>query len=196
MAAGQRLSSVRARAQSMLERVTIETRAVLSPADANIVRGALAESLASRDAAIDDDHDSRYLHPARTIRIMIADGECRSVDALAAAAFVDTVDASLAPLPPVEPLRAIVAQVPRPELAGDELLERIVTADLDVGLITVTERLDHARHIHLRSDIDQAAFHAQIRATYAPAARRVSASIARRLDRWADAFERRLILPG
>ena len=196
MAAGQRLSTVRTRAQSMLERVTIEARAVLPPAGANIVRGALAESLATRDLAIDDDHDPRYLHPARTIRIMIADGDWRSVDALAAAAFVDTVDASLAPAPPVERLRAIVAEVPRPDEAGDELLERIVTADLDVGLITVAERLDHARHIHLRSDIDHATFHAQIRATYVPAARRVSAQIARRLERWADAFERRLILPG
>ncbi|HSK20450.1 MAG TPA: hypothetical protein VK912_14955 [Longimicrobiales bacterium] len=196
MAAGQRLTTVRTRAQSMLERVTIEARAALPAAGANIVRGALAESLARRDAAIDDDHDPRYLHPARTIRIMIADGDCRSVDALAAAAFVDTVDPTLAPAPPAERLRAIVTEVPRPEDAGDELLERIVTADLDVALITVAERLDHARHIHLRSDIDRAAFHAQIRATYVPAARRVSARIARRLDRWADAFERRLILPG
>ena len=180
----------------MLERVTIEARAALPAAGAGIVRGALAESLAVRDAAIDDDHDPRYLHPARTIRIMIADGDCRSVDALAAAAFVDTVDAWLTPAPPVPGLHAIVAQVPRPELAGDELLERIVTADIEVGLITVAERLDHARHIHLRSDVAWAPFHAQIRATYVPAARRVSAQIARRLERWADAFERRLILPG
>lgn len=195
MAAGERLITLRPRAQSMLERVTIEARAVLSDADAAIVRGALAEALAPRDAQIEDDHDPRCLHPARTIRILIADGECRSVDALAAAAFVDTVDPLLAPPAPVPALRSFVSAVPRPDEDADELLERIVTADGDVALVTLAERLDHARHIHLRGDIDRAAFHAGIRAVYIPAAQRFSARIARRLERWADAFERRLILP-
>lgn len=193
----------------MIERVAIETRAVLSDAAAEIIRGALIESLTLRDAIVEDDHDSRYLHPARTIRIMIADGECRSVDALAAAAFVDTVDRELVP-PPPDRLHAITAAVPAP-FAGepdagepdaeepdphdDQLLERLVTADIHVGLIAVAERLDHARHIHLRNDIDRPSFHAEVRSVYAPAARRIAAPIARRLDRWADAFERRLILP-
>jgi hypothetical protein len=192
--AGRRLT-VRQRAQSMLERVTIEARTVLSESDANIVRGALAESLALRDAAVDDDHDPRCLHPARSIRILIADGECRSVDALAAAAFVDTVDPALAPEAPADPLRRLVDAVPQPARDGDELLERLVTADFDVGLIAVAERLDHARHLHLRSDLDWPSFHVQVRTVYVPAARRFSALISRRLERWADAFERRLILP-
>lgn len=179
----------------MIERVTTEARAVLSRSDADIVRGALADALAVRDAAIADDHDPRYLHTARTIRILIADGECRSVSALAAAAFVDTVDPGLAPAPPAEPLRRIVDAVPRPDRDGDELLERIVTADFDVGLVAVAERLDQARHLHLRSDLDWPSFHAQIRTVYVPAARRFSALIARRTERWSDAFERRLILP-
>lgn len=192
--AGERLT-VRLRAQSMLERVTIETRTVLSESDANIVRGALADALALRDAAIEDDHDPRYLHPARTIRILIADGECRSVSALAAAAFVDTVDPALAPEAPARPLRLLVDAVPHPARDGDELLERIVTADIDVGLIAIAERLDHARHLHMRSDLDWPSFHGQVRSVYVPAARRLSALMSRRLERWADAFERRLILP-
>lgn len=186
---------MRDRALSMLERVTIEARAVLPGSGAGIVRGALADALAVRDAAIDDDHDPRYLHPARTIRIMIADGECRSASALAAAAFVDTVDPELAPSPPAEPLRRIAEAVPRPDRDGDELLERLVAAEFDAGLVAVAERLDQARHLHMRSDLDWPAFHAQVRSVYAPAARRFSALIARRTDRWCDAFERRLILP-
>ncbi|HEX2166277.1 MAG TPA: hypothetical protein VHG09_03465 [Longimicrobiales bacterium] len=185
---------MRQRAQSMIERVTIEARAVMPDSLANIVRGALIESLALRDANVDDDHDPRYLHPARTIRIMIADGECRSVDALAAAAFVDTVDSDLVP-PPPERLRGMVDAIPDPDSAGAELLERLVTAEIDVGLIAVAERLDQARHIQLRHDIDARPFLEQVRSVYAPAARRIAAPIARRLDRWADAFERRLILP-
>jgi hypothetical protein len=189
------LSALRPRAQAMLERVTIEARAVLPEPDANVVRGALAASLACRDAILDDDHDPRYLHTARTIRILIADGACRSVDTLAAAAFVDTLDVDLVPIPPVMRLAAMVDAVPRPDRDADALLERIVTADSGVGLITIAERLDHARHLHLRRDLEWPPFHAAIRAAYIPAARRLSAQIARRLERWADAFERRLILP-
>lgn len=185
---------MRQRAQSMIERVTIEARTVLPDAMANIVRGALIESLALRDATVEDDHDPRYLHPARTIRIMIADGECRSVDALAAAAFVDTVDTQLQP-PAPDRLRHLIEAVPSPATERDELLERLITADIHAALIAVAERLDQARHIHLRRDIDWPSFHAEVRAVYAPAARRIAAPVARRLDRWADAFERRLILP-
>lgn len=195
MAAGKRLSHVRQRAQAMIERVTSEARAVLNETDAAIVRGALAESLTLRDDRVEDDHDPRYLHPARTIRILIADGDCRSVDALAAAAFVDTIDPALVPPAPVSRLRTIAYSVPRPGHEGEQLLERLVTADLDTGLIAVAERLDHARHLHLRSDLDWRSFHTEVRNTYVPAARRFSALIARRLERWADAFERRLIIP-
>lgn len=179
----------------MLDRVTVEVRAVLSDSDTHLVRDALAAALTARDAQIGDDHDARYLHPARTIRILIADGDCRSVDALAAAAFVDTVDAGLAPVPTVPALRDFADAVPRPCDDGDRLLERIVTADVDIALVALAERLDHARHLHLRDDLPWHAFHAQIRHVYFPAARRISARIARRLEHWADAFERRLILP-
>ena len=179
----------------MLERVTIEARAVLPEPAAAIVRGALAESLELRDARVADDHDPRYLHPARTIRILIADGECRSIDALAAAAFVDTIDHALAPAPPTPSLARIVDAIPRPVLHGEELLERLVSTDTHTGLVAVAERLDHARHLHMRADLDWPSFHSEVRSVYAPAARRYSALIARRFDRWADAFERRLIMP-
>lgn len=179
----------------MLERVSIEARAVLAETDAGDVRRALARSLEYRAGVITDERDPRLLHTARTIRILIADGACRSADALAAAAFVDTVDRDLVPRAPAARLTDIVNAVPHPEHDADQLLERIVTADIDVGLITIAERLDHARHLHLRHDLDRHAFHAAIRSVYAPAARRFSARIARRLERWADAFERRLILP-
>jgi hypothetical protein len=179
----------------MLERVTLEARAVLSEAEAAAVHDALAQSLSHRDAHIDNDHDPRYLHPARTIRILISDGECRSAAALAAAAFVDTIDTALAPAATGAALIRLTDAVPRPDRDGDQLLERLVTADADAGLIAIAERLDHARHLHLRSDLDWPSFHASIRAAYGPAARRLSARIARRLDRWADAFERRLIIP-
>ena len=203
MAAGERLSdslphsdvALRQRAHAMLDRVTVEAQAVLAHADASLVRGALAHALSIRDRTIDDDHDPRYLHPARTIRILIADGGCRDVTALAAAAFTDTVDTALAPEPPVSALRDFVAAIPRPGNGADDLLERLVIADPAVALVALAERLDHARHIHLRDDVPWSPFHADVRAIYLPAARRFSPVVARRFEHWADAFERRLILP-
>ncbi|HEX6133454.1 MAG TPA: hypothetical protein VFZ24_05810 [Longimicrobiales bacterium] len=186
---------MRDRVHAMLERVDTEARAALGDTAARRVRAALAEALALRDAAINDDRDTRLLHPARTIRILIADGACRSADALAAAACLDTIDPALAPEPPPL-LRPIVNAVPRADPgADDQLLEQIVTADHDTALLALAERLDHVRHLHLRRDLDPRPLHAQVREVYAPAARRFSAQIARRFDRWADAFERRLVFP-
>lgn len=204
MAAGERLNdsvpqssavALRQRAHAMLDRVTVEAQAVLPHAEASVVRGALAHALSIRDRTIEDDHDPRYLHPARTIRILIADGGCRDVTALVAAAFTDTVDPGLAPSPPTAALRSFVAAIPRPDVGKDDLLERLVIADPAVALVALVERLDHARHIHLRDDLPWPPFHADIRSIYLPAARRFSPVIARRLEHWADAFERRLILP-
>ena len=61
---------------------------------------ATGRGLSARDTAIEDDHDPRSLHPARTIRVAIADGRCDDPGALAAAAFVDSIDAYLVPEPP------------------------------------------------------------------------------------------------
>lgn len=179
----------------MLERVAAEARAAVGDDGARRVRAALAPALDHRAAALADDHDPRLLHPARTIRILIADAGCRSADTLAAGACLDTIDTALATVPPPE-LRPILDAVPRGDPGNDdELLERLVTAEHDVALLALAERLDHVRHLHLRRDLDPRPFLAQVRAVHAPAARRFSPRLARRFDRWADAFERRLIMP-
>lgn len=178
----------------MLERVRTEARAAVGATHADDIAAALEAALTVRDSVIEDDHDPRYLHPARTIRIAIADARCDDPLALAAAAFVDSLDASLVPDVPAS-LRPHVDAVPVPGAHPEDLLERLVTADPDAAVIALAERLDQARHAHLRHDLDARAIHAEVRAIYVPAARRVSATIARRFERWADAFERRLILP-
>lgn len=185
---------MRDRARAMLERVRTEARAAVGAVDADTIAAALETALRARDRAIDDDHDPRYLHPARTIRIAIADGPCTNTGALAAGAFIDTVDAWLVPEPPA-PLKPWVDAVPVAGADRDLLLERIITADPDAAVIALAERLDQVRHVHLRHDRDARAAHAEVRAICIPAARRVSAVIARRFEHWADAFERKLILP-
>jgi hypothetical protein len=188
------MTEPRERARAMIERVAMEARAVLSAADADRVRAAIALSLAFRDRLVADDHDPRYLHPARTIRILIADAGCADATALAAAAFHDTIDTGLVPDPPPD-LHAFLAGLPAPHEPADRLLETLVSAEPGAAVVALAESLDHARHAHLRPDIDRDATLAAVRHAYIPAARRLAPLIARRFERWADAFERRRILP-
>jgi hypothetical protein len=188
----------------MLERVTVEARAALSDADALVVRAALETCLTLRDERIPDDHDARLLHPARTIRILIADTECRSAAALAAAAFVDSEHPDLVPpfgfvaarhgLVDESAVRDVLQSVPLPSAGHDDLLERLVTAPADAAVVALAERLDQVRHLHLRPELPWEEHHAEVRAVYFPAAQRLAPVLARRLHRWADAFERRLLL--
>lgn len=179
----------------MLDRVTAETRALVhDEAAVQAVRTALEQSIALRDAAVADDHDPRYLHSARTIRILLADAGCADPVVLCAAARLDTVDRELEP--PGAPTDAAVARLlqetPRPE-AADLLMESLLCAPADAVLLAAAERLDQARHLHLRPDLDWREFHEQVSAVYAPVAMRTAQLIGHRLDRWADAFRRRLL---
>lgn len=205
--------ALRARAAAMLERVTLETAAALTDADPRgaeagtaAVRSALHAALHRRDRLIDDDHDPRCLLPARTVRILIADAGVRHADTLAAAAFIDSIDATLVADAAVlgEPAARILGHVPLPlerslhavdAADGPELLERLVCAPPDASTIAVAERLDQARHLHMRPELPWVAFHAGMRDVYIPVAHRVAPVIARRMDRWAEAFGRRLLRP-
>jgi hypothetical protein len=189
---------LRERAAAMLERVTAEAAAALGEEGTAPVRAALAAALHWRDDRIADDHDPRLLHPARTILIMLSDGASRSPDALAAAAFVDSVDAGLTPF--VSALGAAAGAgavrlrqaVPLPDAADEQLLERLVSAGDDVALTALAERLDHARHLHQRAELEWRPFHSQLVAVYVPVARRCAPRIAQRMEHWALAFARRL----
>jgi hypothetical protein len=203
MALREQAPALRDRAQAMLERVSAEALRIMSAEDAAMVRRAVYAGLLARDRALDDDHDPRLLAPGRVVRILIADAHVTSAAVLSASALIDSVDAHFAsesmrpePAALLDAVAArLCAQVPLPGGSDDDdLLERLVVAPIEAALIAVTERLDQARHLHLRPALPWRAFHAQVRAVYVPAAQRADALIARRLERWADAFERRLLL--
>ena len=179
----------------MLDRVSAEVLALAGAQTALTVRGALAQNLAMREPAVDDDHDPRYLHTARTIRILLADAACTDPAVLTAAAWLDTVDAALEPTDRSSlgaDAAALLAGVPRPQ-EGDLLLEALLCAEPAAVLLAAAERLDQARHLHLRPDLDWPAFHAEVEMVYAPMAVRAAPLIGHRLGRWADAFRRRLL---
>jgi hypothetical protein len=193
---------LRQRASSMVERVGFETARAVGAAGAATVTAAVEAALAPRDRRIDDDHDVRLLHPARTVLILLSDTACRDASALAAAAFVESLDgelaaprSSLAMVAGADAVR-LMHQVPVPGHDPDLLLELLVSAEPDAILMALAERLDHARHLHLRPELDWLAFTDQVEHAYLPVASRVSPPLARRFDRWTDTFRRRLAVRG
>jgi hypothetical protein len=180
----------------MVRRVALETGTAIGEAVAQSVSSAVGAALAARDAAIEYDHDSRILHPGRTVLILLSDTDCRTPAALAAAAFVESIDAEFA-LPPAALADVAGADAARllgrmPVALPERLLEELVSADDDVALIRLAERLDHARHLHLRDDLDWPALHLEVCDVWIPAAHRFAPRLARRFERWEASFRRRL----
>jgi hypothetical protein len=216
MAARPGVMALRQRAAAMVERVSLEAAHHLGAEPALTVRDAVAAALAARDWVIDDDHDPRLLHPARTVLILLSDTTCRDVEALAAAAFIESLDHELAaPLGRLEEVagpgaRATAEAAPgtaaraaAPDRAASDLaasdataLEALVSAPRHAAIIAIAERLDHARHLHLRPNMEWAPFHADVETVWAPAAQYLEPGLARRLHRWVDGFRaRRLLRP-
>jgi hypothetical protein len=154
---------------------------------------------AKRIAAFRDDQHPDYLHGGRAAVILLEDVRVSDPATVAAAAAAESEDARVR-ITPAE-LAAVagadagrlLAELPVPAEAGDRLTELLVVASEPARLAAVTERLDHARHLHLRAAAGWAAFHETITRSYLPVAQRTHPVLARRLERWAYAFrERRL----
>ena len=139
------------------------------------------------------------LHPARTALVLIEDAGCTDDVILTAAALVDSeyggmqlsdreIRSSFG-----DHVAELVAAVPRPGELREGLLEALVVAPHDVGLIAVAERLDHARHLHFRDPALWRPFFTQIEDAYLPFSGRVSGQLEARLQRWSGAFEKRLL---
>lgn len=154
--------------------------------------------MAPRLAAALDDHHPDYLHPARTALILMDDAAIDDPVTLAAALITETRDLTFAP----EPRRradlgpailAVSDAVPGPDAPGDRLLELLVGAAPEARLVAVAERLDHARHLHLRPDREWVPYHATTCRVYSPVADRTHAALAGRLAWWCTTFQQRFL---
>lgn len=141
-------------------------------------------------------HD--MLHPARTALILIEDVHCHDAVVLAAALVTETRDPGLrvareeiAEVMGPDVAR-VAAAVPDPLAEAETLVEDLVTADRDVALIALAERLDHARHLHMRAPAEWRDYFHQTVTVYMPVAERINPTLLRRFERWAGAFEKRL----
>ena len=151
-----------------------------------------------RSRSLDDGHPD-FLHPARTVLVLLLDAGVRDGTLLTAAALCESHRPELAV--PVERARErvgeasarLVAAVPTPESSGDLLLEDLVAAPPHVLLLAVAERLDHARHLHLAPREEWTPFHETACSAYAVAARRTGPRLAGRYAFWCRNFQERYL---
>ena len=157
-----------------------------------------ALAMEPRAAVLLDDRHPAFLHPGRSVLILLRDVGCLDPVTLAAAAVVESEDAELrvssAAIHRVldEDVAALAAAVPMP--GDDSLAYDLVTAEEPVRLVALAERLDHLRHAHLR-DADRSwrtGAHHQALSVYLPMAHRTHPRLAQRYDHWCRAFARRL----
>lgn len=166
-------------------------------ADVTLIEDAYWAALQPRLRHYSDVFHHDMLHPARTVLILLEQADCRDETLLAAGALTETVsEAVRVPLGVVRTVNDVVGElvesVPNPLDDSESLAEELVTAGDDVALVAIAERLDHARHLHMRDAATWRAFHEQVLAVYLPVAQRVDEKLFRRFERWATAFQRRL----
>lgn len=154
-----------------------------------------------RRARLDDDHHPDYLHPARTALILMDDVRQSDPLVLATAVLVETRDPSLSAdaraVERVSPaVAAELARIPVPQREGESLLETLLILPPAPALVAAAERLDHARHLHLREREEWGPYHATTCGVYAPVAGRVHEELGQRLEWWCSSFRRRFLDGG
>lgn len=190
--------TVRGRADAMAARLDdTAARLGVGREGRELIAAAHRAAMRPRDLRLDARHPD-YLHGARTALILMEDAEVRDAPTLAAAIVTETRSALLrAPAETLVGLGAGIAElsaaVPVPAAAGEGLLEALLLTPAPVALIAVAERLDHARHLHLRDRAEWERDHALTCAVYAPFAARVHPRIGRRFEWWCGAFSRRFL---
>lgn len=196
------------RAASMEARVLREARDRGVPGDLEPLRRALTAAMAVRISRLGDEHHPAFLHPGRTVLILLTDTGERDVTILAAASLVESLRGEWRV--PVGTIRRDVGEavarlrdsVPGAGGGGAEeegssgggcnVLEALLSAPLDLGRVALAERLDHLRHLHLEADPGlRARLHADATTNYLPVAGRIDAVLGRRYAWWCDRFGRR-----
>ena len=144
-----------------------------------------------------DEHDPAYLHPGRSILVLLQDVGPLNATALAAAAVHESEDprfrleASAVRRELGDAVADLATSLPLP--TDEDLVERLVTLDLGARLAALAERLDHIRHAHLRDDPAWwRALRDEVTVAWAPVAERTHPRLADRYRAWLRAISRRL----
>lgn len=187
------------RAEAMSRRLDRTARRLGVPDDERrLILDAFSAAMQPRRDRIADDHHPDYLHPARTALILMDDARESDPTVLAMALFCETRDPSLAAsIGAIERISRAVAEglagIPLPSHGGEPLIESLLALSPGQSRVAVAERLDHARHLHLRDREEWAVYHATTCAVYARVAGRVHATLGERLDWWCSTFRRQFL---
>ena len=163
----------------------------------DLVRRAHDLAMRPRVEQLDDDHHPDYLHPGRSVLILLRDVAHSHAASLAASALLESESESLRVAPSqVESeigvqVARVLAEIPAP---GDErLVERLVLLPVTSRLAALCERLDQLRHAHLHPDrVWWAAIHEETTQAWLPVAERTHERIAQRYRHWHRTFAKRL----
>jgi hypothetical protein len=104
------------------------------------------EVMAIRASRFGDDHHPVFLHPLRTVLLLLEIGETDS-RAHTSALLIDSESGGPASRLVLDPFPEAASEVF--EAGEDERLERLLLADAWVRRTWLVERLDHVRHLHL-----------------------------------------------
>lgn len=151
-----------------------------------------------RRSAVADERDPEFLHPGRTAIILTEDLRVLDYACVAAGIALDslhperTPDAETLIMWDEHDAARLLGEIPLG--ADDEMLtEALVTASAAARTVALAERLDHARHLHLRDAQDWTAFHQDVARLYLPLAARTNATLERRYKWWTRMFARRFL---
>ncbi len=154
-----------------------------------------AYALAMEPRRVLDEHDPAFLHPGRSVLVLLQDVGAMAPELLAAAAVheseearfrleTDDVRRELG-----DAVAGVVTSLPLPD--GDDLVERLVTLDEGARLAALAERLDHLRHAHLREDRTWwVALRDEVTRAWAPIAERTHPRLADRYRAWIRSISR------
>jgi len=198
------------RHEAMAQRVLREARnrGIQDQGEGVLGRG-LELAMVPRLTRLQDDHHPAFLHPGRTVIILLQDTPERDPTLLAAAALVESDQgalrvggaaiqealggemAELVARVPLSPAEA-PADVGEPMVDDQPLLEALLELPMELARVALAERLDHLRHLHLEEDpLRRRRMHREAEQIYAPLAHRVDPALARRYGWWCRMFARR-----
>lgn len=156
-----------------------------------------AYALAMEPRRVLDQHDPAFLHPGRTVLVLLQDVGPLAAEVLAAAAVHESeearfrLDAADVRRELGDDVADMSASLPLP--TDEDLVERLVSLDLGARLAALAERLDHIRHAHLRDDPAWwRVLRDEVTAAWAPVAERTHPRLADRYRAWLRAISRRL----
>lgn len=199
MASTRAMPQLQGRAASMARSLAVAVRgAGLSDFEVAAVERIFALAMEPRIAMLDDDHHPAYLHPGRSVLILLQDVGCIDVGTLVVAAIHESVDGLLRI--PDDRLEhdmgegEFVALGTIPIPGEERLLEKLVTLKTGTALAALAERLDHLRHLHLRDDLRDSwrGAHQEVLETWLPFSHRIHPRLATRFEYWTRRFAKRI----